>query len=114
VFRTNWDSVKDSTLVTEEYLAKAEADATELLKILDEAEDPPKGSPRDLRRRAYSVWHRSYTELYEVGRYLLRHDPDATQKFPGISPERGEGGDEEEEEQAGATQQPPPAQSGSP
>jgi hypothetical protein len=111
VFRDNWASVDGKTLVTKEYLAQAEADATELLKILDDADDPPKGSPRDLRRRAYSVWQRVYTELFHLGRYLSRHDPEAAQKFPGISPERGEA--VEEEEQNGEIQQPPPAQTGS-
>src|SRR5262245_51310300 len=92
--------------ITEEDLTTAEAEATELLQILDGSDNPEAGSPRDLRRRAYTVWHRGYSEIFHLGRYLSRHDPEAARKFPAISAERGEG-----EESDGS---PPPAPQGTP
>lgn len=94
LFRSQWASVDGKIPVTLADLQTAEAEATELLQILDGGEDPPKGSPRDLRRRAYTAWHRSYAELFHLGRYLSRHDSAAAQKFPAISPERSESDDD--------------------
>jgi len=98
LFRQHWATVKGKTPITAEELTEAEAEATELLQILDADDANTKGSPRDLRRRAYSVWYWSYQEIFHLGRYLLRHDPDAALRFPAISAERGEpevdGGDD--------------------
>ncbi|MDI1481429.1 hypothetical protein [Polyangium sp. y55x31] len=90
LFRSHWAAVNGKTPITQAELETAEAEATELLQILDGGDDPPKGSPRDLRRRAYTAWHRSYAEIFHLGRYLSRHDPAALQRFPAIAPERNE------------------------
>ncbi|MBK9258337.1 MAG: hypothetical protein IPM54_00700 [Polyangiaceae bacterium] len=88
LFRDNWDSVQGKTPITIEYLAKADEDATALLLLVDGGSEDIKGSPRDLRRRAYTQWHRAYTELFHVGRYLTRNDPEAHAQFSAISNER--------------------------
>jgi hypothetical protein len=108
LFRKHWSDVKSMMPITEQNLTTAEEEATELLQILDGSENPATGSPRDLRRRAYTVWHRAYTETFHLGRYLSRHDPEAAKKFPAISAERLE------EDDDGEAQEPPPAQQGTP
>ena len=62
--------------------------------------------PRDLRQRAYTVWFRSYSEIFHLGRYLLRDDPEAARRFPAISAERGEA---ETPDADSAEPAPPPA-----
>jgi hypothetical protein len=56
--------------ITKADLDKAAADATELLQIVDASDEAVTGSPRDLRRRAYTAWRRGYTEIFHPGRYL--------------------------------------------
>lgn len=108
LFRGAWNDVKGKTPVTIEDLDGAEADATELLGLLDGAGDEAPGSPRDLRRRAYTRWLLSYKEIHDLGRYLLRADPAAAARFPGVSSERGEAAAAEEPEPAAPA--PPPVQ----
>jgi len=88
LFRDHWTDVAGKAPVTTAYIEAAEADATALLQILDAGKEAPTGSPRDMRKRAYTVWHRSYSELFHLGRYLRRDDPDAAARFPAITPER--------------------------
>lgn len=90
LFRQEWSKVEGKTPVTLDSLREAEAEATELLGILDAAEEETHGSPRDLRRRAYTRWLGSYSEIFHLGRYLLRGDPEAARRFLAISAERGE------------------------
>ncbi len=90
LFRQEWSNVEGQTPVTLDSLHKAEEEATELLGILDAAEDETLGSPRDLRRRAFTRWIGTYSEIFHLGRYLLRGDPEAAQRFLAISTERGE------------------------
>ena len=60
-------------------------------QALDSIEGEGLGSPRDLRRRAFTWWFQPYTEIFLVGRYLLRHDVIAAERFPGVPAERGHG-----------------------
>jgi hypothetical protein len=90
LFRQEWSKIQGKTPVTLEYLRDAEAEATELLGLLDAGEEETPGSPRDLRRRAYTRWLGSYSEIFHLGRYLLRGDPEAARRFLAISAERGE------------------------
>jgi hypothetical protein len=46
LFRKHWDNVAGKTPVTTSYLESAEADATELLQLLDGRNEAPTGSPR--------------------------------------------------------------------
>ncbi|WP_437765845.1 hypothetical protein WME77_01965 [Sorangium sp. So ce764] len=89
LFRRHWPAIKGQTPVKEAYLDEAEADATELLALLDAGETSAKGSPRDLRQRAYTHWLSAYVELLHLGRYLERDDPAAAERFPAVSAERG-------------------------
>lgn len=89
LFRRHWPAIKGQTPVKEGYLDEAEADATELLALLDAGETSAKGSPRDLRQRAYTHWLSAYVELLHLGRYLERDDPAAAERFPAVSAERG-------------------------
>lgn len=90
LFRQEWSKVAGQTPVTAKRLDKAELDATELLVMLDKMDDERTGSPRDMRRRAYTRWYSSYAEIMSLGRYLLRDDPDVALRFPRIAPERTE------------------------
>ena len=96
LFRQEWSRVEGKTPVTLASLSKAEEEATELLGILDAAEDETLGSPRDLRRRAFTRWIGTYSEIFHLGRYLLRGDPEAARRFLAISTERGEAAAPEE------------------
>ncbi|MDI1431052.1 hypothetical protein [Polyangium sorediatum] len=107
LFRSHWASVNGKTPITEADLQTAEAEATELLQILDGGDDPPKGSPRDLRRRAYTAWHRTYAEVFHLGRYLSRHDSAAARRFPAIAPERSESDADDELDAAEPAPAPP-------
>ena len=93
LFRSRWDEVGGRTPVTEHQLAEAEADAAELIRILDAIEGEGLGSPRDLRRRAFTYWFQPYSEVFLLGRYLLRHDLVAAERFPGLAVERASGPD---------------------
>lgn len=88
LLRDQWVFAKGKTPVTEEYLTQAEKDATEFLKLLDLRDSSKTGSPRDLLQRAYTRWYLTYDELCQLGRYLLRHDPEAAEKFPGVFSKR--------------------------
>jgi len=90
LFRKEWAHAKGKTPVTLDSLREAEEEATELLGILDSAEEETPGSPRDLRRRAYTRWIGPYSEIFQLGRYLERGDPEAARRFLAISAERGE------------------------
>ena len=90
LFRSEWAHAKGKTPVTLAYIAGAEAEATELLQMLDVDTNESFGSPRDVRRRAYTRWLSSYNELYQLGHYLLRAEPEAAARLPGISAERSE------------------------
>jgi len=108
LFRKYWAKVEKMTPLTTQALDIAESEATELLRLLDDGEAPAKGSPRDLRRRAYTMWYRAYAEIMHLGRYLARNDPDAVKRFPSASPERVNGGGTEEDvPNSGATPAPP-------
>ncbi|WP_437827416.1 hypothetical protein [Sorangium sp. So ce1153] len=88
LFRKHWPAVKGQTPIKESYLDEAEADATELLGLLDVGETSALGSPRDLRQRAYTHWLAAYLEVFHLGRYLQRHDPAAAERFPAVAAER--------------------------
>lgn len=85
LYRENWASVQGTIPITTQYLEKADADATALLLLLDGDGEDTTGSPRDLRRRAYTQWQRAYHELLHLGRYLTRNDANANAKFLAIS-----------------------------
>ncbi|WP_437567246.1 hypothetical protein [Sorangium sp. So ce542] len=92
LFREHWPAIKGQTPVKESYLNEAEADATELLGLLDAGETSAKGSPRDLRQRAYTHWLAAYVEIFHLGRYLERRDPAAAERFPAVAAERSAAG----------------------
>jgi hypothetical protein len=73
------------TAITREYLDAAEADATRMVEFLSGKDS---AQARDLAGRAFTAWARDYRELMALGRYLARHEPDATARFPGIHAER--------------------------
>jgi hypothetical protein len=102
LFRQEWSHVEGQTPVTLDSLSKAEEEATELLGILDAAEEETYGSPRDLRRRAFTRWIGTYSEIFHLGRYLLRGDPEAARRFLAISTERSEAAAAPEEAPAAA------------
>lgn len=85
LFRRRWAAVEHSVPATEADLEAAEHDAVELVRILDAMEGTAAGSPRDLRRRAFTWWFEAYTELFLLGRYLLRHDLAAAERFPAVT-----------------------------
>jgi hypothetical protein len=88
LFQKNWELAAGKTPVTEAYLAEAERDATEQLRLLRQ-QGRGKGSPPDMRWRAYTSWAEDYELVADTGRYLARKDPNRNQRFPGIYPERG-------------------------
>lgn len=90
LFRQEWSRVEGKTPVTLATLREAEEEATELLGLLDDTEDETLGSPRDLRRRAFTRWLKTYSEIFQLGRYLRRGDPEAARRFLAISAERSE------------------------
>jgi hypothetical protein len=94
LFRMHWGSVSGIPGLTEEYLARAEADALALLERLprteEETVEEAPGSPKQFRMRAYTRWARCYRGLVHVGRYVSRDEPDAAARFPLIQPARGE------------------------
>lgn len=94
LFRKEWAHAKGKTPISLDYLHEAESEATEMLGILDSTEEEKPGSPRDLRRRAYTQWLTTYSEIFQLGRYLQRGDPEAARRFLAISAERGEAGAE--------------------
>ena len=89
LLRRHWPAVAGRVPVTEAQLAEAEADAIELVQVLDAMEGTTPGSPRDLRRRAFTWWFQAYTEIFLLGRYLLRNDLAAAERFPAVATERG-------------------------
>ncbi|AUX27545.1 uncharacterized protein SOCEGT47_081390 [Sorangium cellulosum] len=88
LFRKHWAAARGQTPIKQSTLDEAEADATELLGLLDAGAASAKGSPRDLRQRAYTHWRNAYLEIYHLGRYLTRHDPAAIERFPAVAAER--------------------------
>jgi hypothetical protein len=88
LLRRHWDAVVGKVPATEAELAEADAEAQELVQILDAMEGAAPGSPRDLRRRAFTWWFQAYTEIFLLGRYLLRHDVVAAERFPAVPAER--------------------------
>jgi hypothetical protein len=85
MFRGNWTDAEGKTPITREYLDAAEADATRMVEFLSGKDS---AQARDLARRAFTAWARDYRELMALGRYLARHEADATTRFPGIHAER--------------------------
>lgn len=99
LFRRYWPDVKSKIPLSAVDLNEAEADANELIQVLDVIESDQSGSPRDLRKRAFTAWLTSYNELFHAGRFLLRADPAAAERLPKVSAERA-GGEEEAEDEA--------------
>jgi hypothetical protein len=97
LFRKHWGDVNGKVPVTAKQLSQAETEATELLQILDLADSDENGSPKDIRRRAFTYWLAPYAELFHLGRYLARGEADVAQRFPGISAERTFSAEEDEE-----------------
>jgi hypothetical protein len=97
LFRKHWGDVNGKVPVTAKQLSQAETEATELLQILDSTDSNEDGSPKDIRRRAFTYWLGPYSELFNLGRYLLRGDADVARRFPGIAAERTVGADDDEE-----------------
>lgn len=97
LFRKHWDEMNGKVPVTAKQLSQAESEATELLQILDSGDSNEGGSPKDFRRRAFTYWLGPYSELFHLGRYLLRAQPDAARRFPGIASVRTAGAEEDEE-----------------
>lgn len=87
LFRKKWADVKGKIPVTWEDLLAAEADANELLQILEVIDSDSPGSPRDYRKRAFTAWVTAYNELLAAGRFVLRNDSDAAQRLPVVSAE---------------------------
>ena len=82
MYRERWDQAEGKTPVTREYLAQAEADATEMVGLLDSAAGDGR---RDLARRAYTAWRNDYHDLVSLARYLLQGSSDLEARFPGIA-----------------------------
>jgi hypothetical protein len=99
LLRKHWGDVNGKVPVTAKQLSQAETEATELLQILDssDSKEGDDGSPRDVRRRAFTYWLSAYAELFHLGRYLARGEADVAQRFPGIAPERTLGADEDDD-----------------
>lgn len=108
LFRKHWGDVNGKVPVTTKQLSQAETEATELLQILDSSDSNEDGSPKDIRRRAFTYWLTPYSEIFHLGRYLSRGEPDVAQRFPGIAAERTFGGDDEDEVSGGADGEPAP------
>jgi hypothetical protein len=89
LLRRHWPAVAGRIPATEAQLLQAESEASELVQILDAMEGAAPGSPRDLRRRAFTFWFHAYTEIFLLGRYLLRDDLAAAERFPAVPGERG-------------------------
>ena len=84
VGKENWDDIVGKSPLTLEYINQAESDANEFVKLLDIADQKSPDSPRQMKRRAYTMWHTAYKELCLAGRFLLRHQEDAKEQFPGV------------------------------
>lgn len=110
LFRQNWGNVKEKVPMTTTYLSEADAEARELIQLLDAIDSDEPGSPRDLRKRAFTAWVQGYRELFYAGCFLLRGDLGAVQRLSVISPERTAADDEEDEaeEDAGESNAAPP------
>ena len=67
--------------LSKEELDAAEAAAKQQLDLL--AADPDLAARR-LAAQAFTLWHRDYTELMALGRYLARGNPAVMQMFPGV------------------------------
>lgn len=108
LFRKKWADVKGKIPVRWEDLVAAEADANELLQILEVIDSDSPGSPRDYRKRAFSAWVISYNELLAAARFVLRNDSEAAQRLPVASAEpmgiAAEEEDPEDEEEAPRTE----------
>jgi hypothetical protein len=98
LFRRTWDEVKGQVPITLEQLAEAESDAEELIVLIGALDSDQRGSPRDIRRRAFTAWLRPYKEVYHLALYLLRGDPGALQRLAVVSAERVSAEDDEEDE----------------
>ncbi|MFO7566269.1 MAG: hypothetical protein R6X02_26740 [Enhygromyxa sp.] len=84
LFRANWKQIEGKQkMVTEDHLARAMADATRQIDLLRNDEGNP---ARKLADAAYSLWYLDYDEAMQLGRYLVRREPDAIQRFPGVRP----------------------------
>ncbi|MCG8420628.1 MAG: hypothetical protein MJE77_22135 [Proteobacteria bacterium] len=100
LFRSLWQEAAGKTPVTLKFLDQAEANATELVTLLDAKANDKK---RELAWRAYTAWSNDYSDLMKLGRYLLRHTRGVEDMFPGISRRRA----------AASRRQSSPADSGS-
>ena len=80
----NWLHISGRSPLTMEYLEQAAVNATELIKLLAVTAKNSPSSPKQIKRRAYTKWYRTYYELYSTGRYLLRHQKDGKEQFPGV------------------------------
>ena len=80
----NWDDIVGKSPLTLEYIEQAEADANEFIKLLDISSPEAPTSPNQMKRRAYTKWHRTYKELCLAGRFLVRHQKDGKKQFPGV------------------------------
>ncbi len=81
LYRSRWQQADGKTPVTMDYLSTAEAEATELITLLDEGGVDP---ARDLAWRAFTFWRQTYHALMNLGRYLTSDDESSEDLFPGI------------------------------
>ncbi|MCG8424719.1 MAG: hypothetical protein MJE77_43065 [Proteobacteria bacterium] len=81
LYRTHWDRAAGQVPVTPQRLDQAEADATEMVTLLDAS---PLDKKRDLAWRAYTMWRKDYHDLMNLGRYLLCDTKGVESMFPSI------------------------------
>ncbi|GAB4562896.1 MAG: hypothetical protein Tsb0020_11610 [Haliangiales bacterium] len=84
LYRSRWQQAAGKTPVTMDYLSTAEAEATELITLLDEGVD----AARDVAWRAFAYWRQAYQDLMNLGRYLTNNNEGSESQFPGISSAR--------------------------
>ncbi len=72
---------------TEKQVRQAEADARLFLWMLQGRDEnkPPKGSPPDMRLRAYNLWLDTYNTLARAGRGLFEDEAEGLRRFPRVS-----------------------------
>ncbi|MBI4814608.1 MAG: hypothetical protein HY791_00010 [Deltaproteobacteria bacterium] len=84
LYQAHWSLADGRLPYSREHLEAAGKLAMEQLQLL-EATDEKKGSPGDLRNRAFTRWASAYESVARVGRYLSDSDDIS---IPGISPKR--------------------------
>ena len=87
LYRDEWKNIKTKSPYTEQQLATAAEEASEVLMLLKRKE-VNSGKSSLLRRQAYTLWSNDYNDLKAIGRYLQRTAKNVDELFPGINSKR--------------------------